>query len=61
MNNDKVNELINAIGILAELWMITYNGFKRQGLEDSDAITHTTALMSILVSTILGSSEGGAK
>lgn len=54
MNNDQVNELIKGIGLMTELWMITYNGFKTQGLSDENATMQTKALMSIMVGSILG-------
>ena len=48
MNNDQVKQIIQGIGVMTELWMITYNGFKSQGLNDADALSHTKAFMSII-------------
>ena len=54
MNNDQVKKLIQGIGVMTELWMITYNGFKKQGLNDSDAIVHTKAFMSVMMNSLMG-------
>lgn len=54
MNNDQVKQLIQGLGVMTELWMITYHGFKKQGLIDSDAIDHTKALMSLMVNSFMG-------
>ena len=61
MNNDQLNNLIQGIGIMTELWVITYNNFRSHGMNDTDAVIHTKAFMSILVdsATINGSMEGG--
>lgn len=58
MNNDQVNQIIAGIGTLSELWIITYQSFKRQGMTDDDAIKHTKALMSIMVESFF---DGNAK
>ena len=60
MNNDQVNALIKGIGLMTELWMITYNGFKSQGLSNEDAIAHTKSLMSIMVGSIFENNGGEA-
>ena len=31
-NTDKLKELLNSIGILTEMWIITFNQFKSMGL-----------------------------
>lgn len=54
MNNDQVNQLIQGIGMMTELWVITYNGFVNQGMSNEDAIMHTKALMSIMVESFYG-------
>lgn len=53
MNNEQVNKLIQGIGAMTELWMITYQGFKRQGLNDEDAVMHTKAIMSIMMESFM--------
>lgn len=57
MNNEQVNQLINGIGTMAELWIITYQSFKKQGMNNEDAIMHTKALMSIMVESFYGSGQ----
>ena len=54
MNNDQVKQLIQGIGLMTELWMITYQGFKAQGLNDADAATHTKAFMSVIIDSVGG-------
>ena len=43
--NKKLKELIDSIGMMTELWMITYEGFKRQGLTETAALLHTREFM----------------
>lgn len=60
--NDKLLELINGVGAMAELWTISYNSFKKQGFSDDDAITHTKAFMSVMTDVVLrlgGGQSGG--
>ena len=59
--NDKVLELINGVGAMAELWTISYNSFKKQGYSDDDAIVHTKAFMSVMTDVVLklGGNQGG--
>ncbi len=61
MNNDQVKQIIAGIGVLSELWTITYQGFKRQGMNDDDAIKHTKALMSIMVDSFFDGNTKEAK
>lgn len=60
MNNDQINQIIQGIGTLTELWTITYSGFKRQGLNNDDAVMHTKALMSIMVDSMVNPNKEGA-
>lgn len=57
MNNEQVNELIRGIGTMSELWIITYQSFKNQDLNNEDALMHTKALMSIMVESFYGGKE----
>lgn len=59
--NEKLMELINGIGMMAELWSITFNSFKKQGLSDKDALKHTKEFMSVMMDSILerGAAETG--
>lgn len=54
MNNEQVNKLIQGIGMMTELWMITYNGFKRQGLTDKESLMHTKLFMSVMLESFIG-------
>lgn len=54
MNNEQLNSLITGIGIVTELWSITFKGFKNQGLNDTDALAHTKAFMSVIIEDIMG-------
>lgn len=58
MNNEQVQQLIQGIGLLAELYVITYQNFKKQNLSDVEAIKHTKALMSVMVETFTNSGGG---
>lgn len=59
MINDQVNQIIQGIGVMTELWSITYQGFVKQGMTPEEAITHTKALMSIMVESFYGTSQEG--
>lgn len=61
MNNDQVRQIIQGIGTLAELWLITFQSFKNQGLSDETATMHTKALMSIMVDSFHDSGGKEAK
>ena len=39
--NEKLKDFILGLGALTEMWMITYNSFRKQGLTHSDALEHT--------------------
>lgn len=55
MNSDQVRQLIQGIGVMAELWTITFKGFKAQGMGDGEALMHTKAFMSIMMDTVIDS------
>lgn len=62
MNNDKLKELCNGIGMLTEIWTITYRGFKNQGMNDTDAMLNTRGFMSAMLDSFMKSgSEEEAK
>lgn len=60
MNNDQVNQIIQGLGVMTELWNITYNNFVSQGFPANEAIEHTKAFMSIMVNTFMDT-NGGSK
>lgn len=55
MNADQVNQFIQNIGLMTEIYMITYSGFKKQGLNDRDALMHTKTLLSAMLETFMES------
>lgn len=57
MNSDQVNQLIQGIGMMTELYMITYQNFKSQKLSEEEAIKHTKAFMSIMMDSFIGSND----
>lgn len=57
--NEKALEFIQGLGMLTEVWFITYNSFKKQGLKDVEAFAHTREFMKVVMSTITG--LGGSK
>ena len=61
MNNDAVNQLIQGIGVMAELWTITFKSFINQGLKVSEAMEHTKAFMSVIIENIISSDSNGGK
>ena len=55
--NEKALEFIQGLGALTEIWLLTYTNFKKQGLNDADAFTHTREFMKVMMATI---TNGGA-
>ena len=58
-NNDAVQELINGIGIMTELWIIAYNSFTSHGMNDREAFAHTREFMSVITDFILNTGNTG--
>lgn len=58
MNTDQVKQLIQNIGLMTEIYMITYGGFKKQGLNDKDALMHTKTLISAMMETFVTPNGG---
>ena len=54
MNNDKVLEIIQSIGVMTDMWIITYRSFTEHGMSNDEAIMHTKALMSSILESALG-------
>lgn len=48
--NEKVQQLILAVGALCELWTVTYKNFISQGLGHKEALEHTSEFMKMIVS-----------
>lgn len=65
MTNDQINQIIQGIGLMTEMYTITYQSFKKQGLSDKEAIIRTKAFISVMINSVLGSDnkdtqQGGA-
>lgn len=57
MFNDQVNQLIQGIGLMTELYMITYQNFKKQGLSEEESIKHTKAFMAVMMDSFSNGQE----
>lgn len=60
--NEKLKEFLMGIGAMTELWMVTYNNFRKQGLGHTEALEHTTAFTKTLMGYVkdVGGSDGEA-
>ena len=58
-NNDAVQELINGIGLMTELWIIVYDSFTSHGMNDREAFVHTREFMSVITGFILNTGNTG--
>lgn len=47
--NEQLQNLIRGVGIMTELWIVTYNGFRKQGITHSEALEHTGAFMKVMI------------
>lgn len=56
--NEKLKEFLVGIGAMTELWMITYNSFKNQGLSHSDSLEHTGAFMKSIIACFKEETNG---
>ena len=58
--NEKLKEFLMGIGAMTELWTVTYNNFRKQGLTHSDALEHTAAFTRTLMGYVkdVGGSDG---
>ena len=54
MNNDKILEVIQSIGVMTDMWIITYRSFIEHNMSNDEAIMHTNALMSSILESALG-------
>ena len=53
MNSEKLKEFMQGIGMMTEVWTISYRGFKTQGLNDEDALKNTRYFMSSLLDSMM--------
>lgn len=56
--NGNLKDFLTGIGAMVELWTVIFKGFKAQGYEDKDALTHTKAFMETVIKT--GGDLGGS-
>lgn len=54
MNNDKILEIIQSIGVMTDMWIITYRSFMEHGMSSDEAIMHTKALMGSMLESTIG-------
>lgn len=54
MNDDQLNNFIQGIGVFTDLWVLTYQNFKNHGMNDTDAVDNTKALMSVMIDSVIG-------
>lgn len=57
MTNDQINQIIQGIGLMTEMYTITYQSFKKQGLSDKEAIKHTKAFISVMIDSSIGNDD----
>ena len=47
--NEKLKDFLLGIGALTEMWMITYNNFRNQGIEHAAALEHTAVFIKVIL------------
>lgn len=57
MKNEQLENLVNGIGALTEIWMVTYANFKNQKMTDDDAIKHTKAMMETIMASLMNNEK----
>lgn len=53
MNNDQLTQLIQGIGMMTELHMITYKNFLNQKMTETEALKHTKIFMTALLEVLM--------
>ena len=61
MTNDQINQIIQGVGLMTEMYTITYQSFKKQGLSDEEAIKHAKAFISVMMDSIVDTSGKDTK
>lgn len=56
-NNDAVQELVNGIGLMTELWIMVYNSFISHGMDGREAFAHTREFMSVITGIMLNTGK----
>lgn len=57
MNNDQIKAIIQGIGVMTEMWYITFNNFKKLGMSLEEATEQTKSFMSIMLENIMENNE----
>lgn len=50
--DEKLKNFVNSIGAMVEVWAITYRTFLVQGFSMEEALDHTIALITTILTTI---------
>lgn len=61
LDNSPIGQLIQGIGVMTELYTITYNSFKQQKLSDEEAIKHTKAFISVMMESLMNTGDKDTK
>lgn len=56
--NEKLNDFLGNMGVLCEVWNVTYNNFKNQGMDHKNAMEHTKGFMAAFMDYISKSNGG---
>ena len=59
MNNDQITNLIQGIGTMTELYMITYQNFRKISSNEDEAMRHTKNFMAAMMGSFMDSANGG--
>lgn len=51
--NEGFSNFVNSIGVLCEMWSLTYGKFVELGYDHATALSHTKEFMATLISTHL--------
>ena len=58
MTNDGLKAFVNSMGVLCEMWTLTYQNFLKQGMNAKDAMIHTQGFMTALVAASMQNGGG---
>ena len=50
----QVQKIIDGMGTIVELWLITYTHFAQKGMPEDAAIKHTQALIASMIGQVMG-------
>lgn len=51
---NQVQKIIDGMGTIVELWLITYTHFAQKGMPEDAAIKHTQALIASMIGQVMG-------